>query len=90
LIKGKCEVEEKIRNLAAENEEFKLDREKIAKKIEKHAKYKEEKRNNIIKIEDLVNQLREFDKLKIEYENCKLQNLKEVNELENKFNVIIN
>lgn len=59
------------------------------KKIEKNSKYKEEKRNYINKIEDLLGQLRELDKLKIENENLKLQNLKEMNELESKFNVIL-
>ena len=59
------------------------------KKIEKNSKYKEEKRNYINKIEDLLGQLRELDKLKIENENIKLQNLKEMNELESKFNVIL-
>ena len=57
------------------------------KKNEKYAKYKEERRNYASKVEDLMSQLREFDKLKIEYENLKLQNLKEMNELETKFNV---
>lgn len=41
------------------------------------------------KIDDLLNQLRDLDKLKIEYENLKLQNLKEMNELESKFNVSV-
>jgi hypothetical protein len=85
LAKEKSDLEERLKLITAELEECKKEINKNAKKLDKYAKYKQEKHTYITKITDLMESLHNA---KSECEALRVSKDKELSEIENKYLVI--
>lgn len=86
LAKDKKELEELLQKLTDVINNKNTEIEKLKKKGDKYTKYKEERHTFLTKISDLMDKVHEY---KIEFENQKLEKIKEKQESDSKLNVFI-
>lgn len=85
LAKDKKELEELVQRLTDDINAKNSEVEKLKKKGDKYTKYKEERHTFLTKISDLMDKVHEY---KIDFENQKLEKIKEKQESDSQLNVL--